>query len=95
MTNKILLDDLNTKLKDLVPKLMEIEFKSKSRSDEIYEKLKNYYLNGSDIVTEDNLQGFIDVSGKNYSLSNVNSINAFLTDVFRPCFYASLLQKCS
>lgn len=62
MTNKVMLDDLNTKLKDLVPKLMEIEFKSKSKSDAIYEKLKNYYLNGSDIVNEDNEQGFIDVS---------------------------------
>lgn len=62
VTNKGLLDDLNTKLKDLLPILMEIEFKSKSRSDEIYGKLKNYYLNGSDIVTDDNMQGFIDVS---------------------------------
>lgn len=61
VSNKALLDDLNTKLKDLVPKLMEIEFKSKSRSEEIYEKLKNYYLNGSDIVNEENQQGFIDV----------------------------------
>ncbi|KAG4073456.1 hypothetical protein HA402_000680 [Bradysia odoriphaga] len=61
VTNKVLLDDLNTKLKDLVPKIMEIECESKAKADSIYEKLKNYYLNGSDIVNEDNMQGFIDM----------------------------------
>lgn len=41
---------------------MELDFKTKSKSDEIFEKLKNYYLNGSDVVNEENLQGFINVS---------------------------------
>lgn len=62
VTNNILLDDLNTRLKELLPKLLEIETKSVSHSDRIYEKVKNRYLNGSDIVNEDNAQGFIDVS---------------------------------
>lgn len=77
VTNKSALDDLNSKLKDLLPKLMELEFKSKSKSDEIFEKLKNYYLNGSNIVNEENLQGFIDVRG-NYSLKNSINSDAFL-----------------
>lgn len=67
----MVLEDLNTKLKDLIPQLMEIEFKSKSKSAEIYEKLKNYYLNGSDIVNYENRQGFIDVSRMNRSFENV------------------------
>lgn len=98
VTNKVMLDDLNTKLKDLVPKLMEIEFKSKSKSDAIYEKLKNYYLNGSDIVNEDNEQGFIDVSFQRHCDEKpVKKCKrkSFITDVFRSSFYASILQNCS
>lgn len=75
VANEVTLNDLNTKLKDLLPKLMELDFESKARSDEVYEKLKNYYLNGSDIVHEDNRQGFINVSLKNVFLSRIRTLN--------------------
>ncbi|KAJ6634299.1 Juvenile hormone esterase [Pseudolycoriella hygida] len=61
VTNQPLLDDLNANLKDLLPKLMEIEMKTKRKSNELFEKLKNFYLNGTDIVNEDNRLGFIDM----------------------------------
>lgn len=78
VTNETVLEDLNSKIKDLLPKLMELELKTKSKSDEIFEKLKNYYLNGSVVVNEENLQGFIDVSLKKSFIFNCNHIFYFL-----------------
>lgn len=95
VTNKELLDDFNANIKDLLPKLMEIEAKPQTTTDSIYDKLKNYYFNGSDVINGDhNKHKFIDVSGtKRISLlmDNLDYITLVVTDVFRSSFSASVL----
>lgn len=62
LTNKDLLEDLNANLDKLLPKLMELTPADSSKLPIITKRLKEFYLNGSNIIKEANGQGFINVS---------------------------------
>lgn len=50
--------DLNARLDELLPKLMELENKTN-----LAKKIKDFYLDGANEITNDNSQGFVDVNG--------------------------------
>lgn len=60
-TDKDTLDDLNEHLDTLLPKLMELTPSDQSKFPIIAKRLKEFYLNGSNIVKDANVNGFIKV----------------------------------
>lgn len=58
--DKNLLEDLNTYIDKLLPKLMELTHES-SKLPIITKRLKDFYLNGSNIIKDSNSQGFVNV----------------------------------
>lgn len=62
ITNKELLDDLNSNLEKLLPKLMEISPAESANLPLIVKRLKEFYLNGSSIIKQSHEQGFLNVS---------------------------------
>lgn len=67
LTNKELLDDLNANLEKLLPKLMEITPAQSANMPRIVKRLKEYYLNGSNIIKQSNEQGFLNVRLKYFT----------------------------
>lgn len=56
------MEDLNANLDNLLPKLMELTPADSSKLPLITKRLKEFYLNGSNIIKESNGHGFVDVS---------------------------------
>lgn len=56
------MEDLNVNLDKLLPKLMEFTHEP-SKLPIVTKRLKDFYLNGSNIIKESNDQGFVNVSG--------------------------------
>lgn len=61
LTNRTLMADLNERLDELLPQLMELKENDANSLSTINEKIKRRYLNGADTITPTNAQGFIDV----------------------------------
>lgn len=61
MTNQTLLNDLNERFDELLPFLMELNVKDEANLDEIVQKLKDEYFNGTNIITDEDEQRLIDV----------------------------------
>lgn len=56
------MEDLNANLDKLLPKLMEIPPIESIDLPVVVKRLKEYYLNGSNIIKHSNDQGFLNVS---------------------------------
>lgn len=61
MTNQALLNDLNTQLDSLLPLIMDIHIENEDNVEEIVQRIKDKYLNGSNVITPANEQRLIDV----------------------------------
>lgn len=62
LANKKLLRDFNSQLEYLLPKILELSPKDTDHADEIITAIKEFYFNGSDIVSQENREGFMKVS---------------------------------
>lgn len=61
LSNRTLLADLNDRLDELLPQLMELKENDSNSLATISEKIRRRYLNGAGTITQTNQQGFIDV----------------------------------
>ncbi|KAJ6632704.1 Venom carboxylesterase-6, partial [Pseudolycoriella hygida] len=61
LTNQTLLDDLNEKFDDLLPFIMEVDIRDENNTDEIVEKIKEKYFNGSNIDSAEKEQRLVDM----------------------------------
>lgn len=61
LTNETLLADLNAKLDDLLPFIMELNVRNENNVEEIVQKLKDRYFNGTNIDTAEKEQRLVDV----------------------------------
>lgn len=64
VSNKTLLEDFNSKFNWLLPRMVSFNTESTKKNDEVTERLKEFYLNGSTAITAENAQDFINVSIK-------------------------------
>lgn len=62
LTNQTLLADLNANLDDLLTFIMEITVRDENNVEEIVEKIKDKYFNGSNIDTAEHEQRLVDVN---------------------------------
>lgn len=100
VTNKDLLEDLNSNLEKLLPKLMEISPAESANLPQIVKRLKEFYLDGSSIIKQSHEQGFLNVSHLSFQRQHQSAtrINRFLfsplsTDVHPSRFPLSILQS--
>lgn len=62
LSNQKLLDDFNFQMGFLLPKIMELTPKKSNQSEQLMKSLRDFYLDGSETVTMENKQGFMNVS---------------------------------